>query len=165
MRHIVIEGVDASGKSTLAREFQRTFNWDIQPSEGPPKYPGEMNRRLARYARYPLSHIFDRHPVVSQEIYGTMRTHSDDIDEIYLKHFYESDPVLIYCDPLNRGMQSHTRSTIDTDHHLDQVSEHYPLLLTLYRDWAIKHAHLIYRIGDKTRPLINAVKGMLYAYL
>lgn len=163
MRHIVLEGIDASGKSTLAKELQRVLYWPIQHSEGPPKYPGEMNVRLTNYAMFTSPYIFDRHPVVSQSIYGTMRSHSDEMHPSLISEFYRGEPIFIYCDPINRGMTAHQRNTvIDTDEHLRQVNENYSRLLALYRDWAIRHAHLIYRIGDNVFHLIHAVKGMLY---
>lgn len=151
MRHIVIEGVDNSGKSTLAARLASRLDLPVQGSEGPPHYPGEMNERIARYHSLPTQHIFDRHPVVSQAIYCTLRTGLDPMgmDPALVKQFYASQHLFIYCDPAGRGMSGHQyHEGVDTPEHLAQVNENYAQLLTLYRAWAIAHAHLIYRIGD-----------------
>jgi len=77
---IVVEGVDNSGKSTLIKALQVVFpERPVQGSEGPPKYKGEMDERVARYIMQPANTIYDRHPCVSQPIYGTMRSHLDPI--------------------------------------------------------------------------------------
>ena len=147
---IVLEGIDNSGKSTLAKYLSAKFGWSVQGSEGPPKYEGEMNDRLARYVSLD-NIIFDRHPVVSQEIYKTIRTGHDaaGMDPLYVRLFYASMPLFVYCDPLDRGMSEHRFSVgVDTEEHLRQVSEGYTIMLHMYREWAIAHAHFLYRIGD-----------------
>ena len=162
VRHIIVEGIDASGKSTLAIALARAFHWTIQLSEGPPHFPGEMNTRLTRYANFHQPHIFDRHPVVSQVIYGTLRTHSEPVSQSFITNFYKAGHVIIYCDPGDRGMASHQfNPTVDTPEHLDQVHANYHTLLNLYRVWAIGRAHLMYRIGDSVLRIINATKGMI----
>lgn len=144
---IVIEGIDNSGKSTLARELSSAINWKIQSSEGPPQYPGELDIRLAKYQHRDQT-IFDRHPVVSQTIYGTMRGGPFDFNIKWSKLFYESNPLLIYCDPGDRHLIGHKRSLFDTDQHLRQIEDGYDNLLAMYRSWAVRSAHLLYRIGD-----------------
>jgi len=145
---IVVEGIDNSGKSTLVSHLRTVLGYPSQESEGPPHYPGEMNLRVARYAS--LHHvIFDRHPVVSQTIYGSLRSHSDPIRPDLVQQFYDARPLFIYCDPGIRGMTGHVRrDTVDTDAHLSEVTRGYEQLLIMYRAWAIQHAHIIYRIGD-----------------
>jgi len=162
MTHIIIEGVDASGKSTLARHVQSTLGWSLQPSEGPPHYPGEMIIRVERYLSYSRV-IFDRHPCVSQPIYGTMRSHHDVIPPDLLQRFYAKPTLFIYCDPLERGLTDHViNNHVDTTEHLAQVTSNYTHLLALYREWAIYHAHFVYRIGDPITRLIGAIRGALH---
>ena len=118
---IVIEGLDATGKSTLADCLAKHLHWPIQPSEGPPRYEGEMTLRVERYLKMSRHVIYDRHPCVSQPIYGTMRTHNDDIDSTLVNAFYAQDPLFIYCDPANPSWEAsrHTYNPeVDTEAHL-----------------------------------------------
>jgi hypothetical protein len=163
--NVVVEGIDNSGKSTLIKFLTAGFpDWSVQPSEGPPKYEGEVDVRIERYALMPHT-IFDRHPVVSQTIYRTIRSGHDAAgmrDEL-VQQFYDSRPFFIYCDPVGRGMAGHTfNDGVDTEDHLRQVREGYDKMLTLYRAWAIQHAHLIYRIGDSMSFIADCVERAIY---
>lgn len=147
---VVIEGIDNAGKSTLCRMISSILpTFQVQVSEGPPKYEGEMDKRVEKYLAYPNNVIYDRHPCVSQPIYGLMRTHKDDISEELIQAFYEMKPIFVYCDPLGRGMSGHVEKTgVDIPEHIDSINDNYNKLLGLYRLWAIKHACIMYRIGD-----------------
>lgn len=161
---IVVEGVDNSGKSTLISHLIESVlkGWPVQVSEGPPKYKGEQNERVKRYLDYHNKYVFDRHPCVSQPIYGMLRTHSDEIDFDLMRRFYTRKPLFIYCDPLTRGMDGHIeRSTVDTKIHLASVHRNYEVLLEAYRHWAMEHAIIWYRIGDD----IARVKAMVHGYI
>ena len=122
---IVIEGMDNSGKSTLCRQISAMLPaWQVQVSEGPPKYPGEQNERVRKYLGYPKNTIYDRHPCVSQLIYGQMRSHADGIDEELVRSFYSMQPFFIYCDPGARHMKGHlVRSEVDTPEHVAAIKE------------------------------------------
>lgn len=161
---IVLEGIDNAGKSTLAKYIAHRIHWQVYPSEGPPKYRGEMNIRIHRYALLD-NVIFDRHPVVSQSIYRSIRTGADaaGMDPSLVEDFYNRDPLFIYCDPGSRGMIGHTHNDgIDTEEHLEQVIEGYDHMLSLYRLWAIEHAHIIYRIGRVSMEFVaNTIKHNL----
>jgi hypothetical protein len=157
---IVVEGVDNSGKSTLIKALQTVFpHAPVQGSEGPPKYKGEMDERVARYIMQPANTIYDRHPCVSQPIYGTMRTHLDPIKPELIKLFYDKRPLFIYCDGGTRGMEQHqVNHQVDTPEHLAAVADNYTKLLIQYRHWAAQHALINYRIGDDIQRLVGLVQ-------
>lgn len=162
---IIIEGVDASGKSTLASALSDALGMSIVPSEGPPRHPGEINERLARYAQYD-NVIFDRHPVISQPIYGQLRQPAERINSLFECQLYDVQPIFIYCEVSGNNKQldffdRHTRKTYDTDDHMQQVDHNYHLLLASYRSWAMHHALLWYRIGDDVPRIIQAVRGII----
>lgn len=152
---IIVEGPDAAGKSTLVDFIAHYTGWPIQRSEGPPKYPGEMNDRVRRYCDLPADTIFDRHPVISQPIYGSLRTHHDRIHPPLIKETLDRAPTIIYCDPPHDAMDRHIRSTVDTDHHLDAVRSNFAHITSLYRMWAIHNAHIMYRIGDDASKILR----------
>jgi GTPase SAR1 family protein len=146
---IVIEGMDNSGKSTLARYLAENMKTEIQESEGPPQSRTEINDRIRRYQKAKNT-IFVRHPCVSNIIYDITRPPEERnlIDEALIDEFYDSDPTFIYCDPQERRMQGHLVKEHDSVEHLDRVHRYYPMLLSYYREWAINYAHIIYRIRD-----------------
>lgn len=162
---IVVEGVDNSGKSTLIRSLHSILpHYDVQPSEGPPKFPGEQNERVTRYLeRHTHRMIYDRHPCVSQPIYCAIRSHADPIDDALITRFYEKQPFFIYCDGGSRGMDGHVfNPDTDTEKHLGEIAANYVKLLTQYRHWAAQHAHLNYRIGDNIRPIARIIEMLFY---
>lgn len=160
---IVVEGVDNAGKSTLIRALQVVLpGWVVQGSEGPPKHKGEMDERVTRYLHdLGPKTIFDRHPCVSQPIYGLMRSHADPVSPGLIAQFYSSEPFFIYCDGGDRGMKDHIfNPATDSEAHLKAVKDGYAILLDEYREWAAKHAVLSYRIGDSVSRIAKIVEHL-----
>jgi hypothetical protein len=153
---IVIEGMDNSGKSTLAQALGEYMSMNVQESEGPPKSDDEINARVDGYAMMPQT-IFVRHPVISNSIYGKFREEGDPITPGRRILFYEAKPTLIYCDPLARGLIDHVEKDHDSPEHLEMVHQRYMQLLTEYRLWAAQYAHFVYRIGDDMDQLIATI--------
>jgi hypothetical protein len=148
---IIIEGPDASGKSTLADFLAAALSAPIKRSEGPPKSPRDMEDRLKRYMELPPETIFDRHPVVSEHIYSQTFGRTSTIDPGWTRAFYEAAPILIYCDPVRQF--PHVVKPGETKEHLESLDTHYPALVDAYRVWAIDHATIIYRGNNRHRIL------------
>lgn len=157
---IVIEGMDNSGKSTLAQAMADYMGLIVQESEGPPKSDDEINERVDAYAKME-DRLFVRHPVISNSIYGKFRSEGDPITPGRAMLFYESKPILIYCDAGERGYEGHVLKDHDTEVHQKLLATKQEELLKEYRLWAAQHAHFIYRIGDDMDQLIATV----YFYL
>lgn len=149
MINIVLEGPDASGKSTLAAYLANHLQRTIIPSEGPEKHPGEINERVRRYQIH-KGVIFDRHPCVSQPIYGLLAENTP-IDQELLDEFYSSSPILIYCS--GGSFDKHEATEHDTADHLKAVEENYDRLARLYESWAVKHASYNYILGEPYRDV------------
>jgi hypothetical protein len=153
---IVIEGMDNSGKSTLAREMADYMDLLVQESEGPPLSDEEINERVDKYADME-DRLFVRHPVISNSIYGLFRPEGNPITPGRTMLFYEAKPILIYCDAGDRGYDGHELKPHDTERHQKLLSENQQNLLREYRLWAAQHAHFVYRIGDDMARLISTV--------
>jgi len=153
---IVIEGMDNSGKSTLGIHLANALNRLVQESEGPPLSDKEINERVDRYHDLKDT-VFVRHPVISNAIYGAVRVEGNPITPGRTGLFYESRPIIIYCDAGIRGLGGHVVKDHDTEKHLSDVENNYNKLLYLYRQWAAEHAHFVYRIGDDMDALIDTV--------
>lgn len=164
---VVIEGMDNSGKSTIAQYIGAYIRRPVMESEGPPvardgmTAEEEINQRVDKYERFGDSFLYDRHPVVSNEIYGSVRAEGNPITPGRSMLFYEQRPIFIYCDAGTRGLDAHVQKAHDTEKHLDDITKNYETLLTAYRTWAAKHAHFCYRIGDDPDQLTTAVNFML----
>lgn len=155
--NIVLEGPDNSGKSTLARVLSEKLQRPIYASEGPEKYPGELIERIERY-RGLNNVIFDRHPCISDPIYGMFRSQRSSLAGGYEARFYAEQPLLIYCDPLDRGMQGHVEKKHDTAEHIDLIMRHHHAILNMYRLWAIQRSHFIFRIGDDVGRIVRLAR-------
>ena len=153
---IVIEGMDNSGKSTLASWMAVYMGLIIQESEGPPLSDEEINARVDRYERMEGT-LFVRHPVISNAIYGKFRPEGNPITPGRTRIFYDANPILIYCDAGSRGYEGHELKPHDTEAHQKLLSERQGDLLREYRLWAAQHAHFVYRIGDDMDRLIYSV--------
>lgn len=153
---IVIEGMDNSGKSTLAQAMASYMGLIVQESEGPPQSAEEINERVDRY-EFMEDRLFVRHPVISNFIYGQVREEGDPITFGRRALFYDAGHTFIYCDAGSRGLGAHVEKTHDTPKHLEDITNNYNKLLYLYRQWAAEHAHFIYRIGDDMDQLISTV--------
>ncbi len=155
---IIVEGLDATGKSTLGRYLASELGLAIQESEGPAKSFDEIHHRIERYAEM-VDTLFVRHPCVSQQIYYRIQTSPVIIDEQTLQRFYRCDHTFIYCEPnatsINDFMSDHQVKAHDTPEFVDHLKNNYWVLLDLYRKWAFRHAHFIYRIGDSQERLLQ----------
>lgn len=153
---IVIEGMDNSGKSTLAQAMADYMELIVQESEGPPKSDDEINERVDRYQSM-TGRLFVRHPVISNKIYGKFRPEGNPITPGREMIFYDARPTLIYCDSGARGLVGHVEKDHDSPGHLQLVEKNAADLLQEYRLWAAQHAHFVYRIGDNMDQLIHTI--------
>lgn len=158
---IIIEGMDNSGKSTLALAIAKRLNMNVQESEGPPRSSQEINDRCRRYEGLQNT-ILVRHPVVSNAIYGQFRPEGDPILPDVRDTFYAGKHLIVYCDPLDRSLTDHIIKDHDTPEHLAMIRERQVDIRLLYRNWAIRHAHILYRIGDDMDRVVEMVYDATY---
>lgn len=158
--YIVLEGTDNSGKSTLADQLSLSLNGiRVQRSEGPEKYPGEINERVRRYLDMPAPLLFDRHPCVSNQIYRQIKDGYTSVDQELLDRFYASKPFFIFCRvPPERGLGGHELKDHDTPEHMAAVETHLGKLVELYDAWGVQYARVIYRIGDALNPILAHIR-------
>ena len=149
---LIIEGIDATGKSTLALRLSKALGCHIQESEGPAQSSDEIHHRISRYFEM-IDTIFVRHPCVSQPIYSFTPF---DIRPDVLADFYNQKHTFIYCHPIKPAQ--HVVKDHDTPELIKYLDEHYYDLLGRYECWALKHAHIIYRIGDDVGRILKMVK-------
>ena len=156
---VIIEGIDNSGKSTLVTFLAERIPVQVQRGEGPERKGENINDRIRRYLNYKGSFIFDRHPVISQPIYSCINANATEVSDKNTQTFYNRRPLLIYCDPGQRKLDQHQiREGIDLPEFLAGLDLNYEVMLMKYREWAIQHANIIYRIGDDITLIEDAVR-------
>lgn len=133
---IIIEGLDATGKSSLAERISKITTWPIQKSEGPEQYPGEILDRCDRYRILPDEYIFDRHPVISQQVYGHFAKKTP-IAPQYLVMLQTRAPLVIYSSAENKGQ--HKIKEYDTPEHIKMIEEKRDAMETMYLQLLRQH--------------------------
>jgi len=134
--NIIIEGPDGSGKSTLVQRIAQHVPLAVQPGAGPEQHPGEIVERAWRYLRMD-NRLFDRHPIISQPIYGSFRDDATVIPQELIDHLYRSKPLIIYCHGLAPG--DHQVKDYDTEEHLAMIDANDQAIRDAYRKWAFVH--------------------------
>lgn len=97
---IIIEGMDNSGKTTLARTLAAHFAWPLVHSPG-------YYSKMVSWAKSTLtirgSRVYDRHPCISEQVYGPILRDKDEFKTLegkkVLKLFVKINPLVIYCKP------------------------------------------------------------------
>lgn len=156
--NIILEGPDNCGKSTLARAIHEATGWPIKDKEGRPSTWEGMLDKIRKYQSVD-GMIIDRHPIISQTIYGFLRSDPDIPIEL-MNEFYTHDDIIIYC-RCHRGLQDHEASPTDTPQHLRMIEENQEMVRRLYDSWGCQAADIRYSQYDKMERVVAMVKGAL----
>lgn len=154
--NIIVEGPDNSGKTTLVSFLSSRLKLPTKHSGGPSKYPGEVVSRAESYLSDSTQYIYDRHPCISQNIYAEATGVGELIQDSMLKRFYSSSDIIVFC----RGrddLAGHQMSTHSTPEYFERVKKVHHLICELYDDWALRHAHVCYRIGDDPERIADLI--------
>lgn len=162
--NIVVEGIDGSGKTRLARLISNQVSLDYADrnvlGQGPPKDYLAIVERLKKYLDQ-TDVVFDRHTAVSQPIYGLMR---DDavLPEELIKQFYSQKPIIIYARCIEDGLKKHqVNLETESQEHLQSLHDNYDRLLAEYDRWAMKHALIWYTEYSQGRQISLMVQGAM----
>lgn len=156
---VIVEGPDNAGKSTLCSALAARTGRNIVASGGREVSPEEIINRCRFLLAKPDSVIHDRHPIISQPIYGANVLPNTPIPDELIEQLYAQEPLFIYCRAsVERGMGDHVATERDTAEYVDTVTARYEDLVWAYDEWALDHAHIIYRIGQPVQPIINYLK-------
>lgn len=155
--NIIVEGADNTGKSTLVRELAKHTGMDVKYGEGPEKFDGEIIQRAWRYLKMDNT-IFDRHPIISQPIYGKFKPDATQIPPEYARQLYRTEPLMIHCYGI---AGKHIRKPYDSQTHVKLIQKYDRHIRDEYRKWSDEHAHMTYRAGDPHDNVIRIVKEIL----
>lgn len=149
---ILLEGCDASGKTSLARLVQK-MNPDIYyyASGGAPKSISEMIGFCDQQYRLACNDhiILDRVTPISHPIYNADKLDIDDIDFLsgmldrILKLY---NTTLVYCRPSNEHLlnpKSHEWKEYDTPEHIEKVLTQQHMFIEAYDQVMSAHPHIL----------------------
>ena len=161
---VIVEGPDNSGKSTLCSAIAAITGRGVAHSGGRERSPEEIIGRCHNLLALPDDVIHDRHPIISNPIYGMTVCPNTPIPHELTRQLYAQRPLFIYCraEP-DRGMEDHVMNEQDTAEYVGAVDQHYDELVHQYDEWALEHAHLIYRIGQPYRPIFTYIRDYVHA--
>lgn len=156
--NIILEGPDNCGKSTLALAIHKATGLPIKSKEGRPKTWPAMIEKIRKYETID-GHIIDRHPIVSQSVYGLLRN-DPEIPEDLMDNFFNRRDLIIYCRCL-RTLDDHEASPTDTPEHLAMIQEQYQDVVDTYDNWAAICANIIYSDYGQLDTVVAMVKAVL----
>lgn len=156
--NVIIEGPDGSGKSTLAKALCEFLPLRYVPGEGPEKYPSEVVERAERYLNMDGC-LFDRHPCISQPIYGSFREGSTKIPSYLVDQMWETS-IVIYC---YGRIGDHQLKDYDTEDHIRLVEDNDRGIRSLYEEWASTYSYHVIRhqAGEDSSPIIEILRREL----
>lgn len=163
--NIILEGPDASGKSTLATRLSDRFtDMMIRPSPGKPRDRFEAPTR-AMIELQQDKMIFDRHTALSECVYGQFRPEGNtmpwSITNTLLYHpAVRRRHIIVWCvgetDLSNHEIKDHD----DLDH-IDMVNANHAAIVSAYRNLLKDRADVQYRIRRDDPNVIIELIDML----
>lgn len=165
---IVVEGVDGSGKSTLINSLSYELKLKVHPRAsssvgGPVKdIFGWAARDLDQWHQQSTPHIYDRHPLISEPIYGpVVRGHLDHRfstpEGRRIQQMFKELSLVILCKPPIQEVMSNISDPLHDQ--MDGVADHAAALYHLYAFW-VPTAHqnvAMYNYCDETHNSYRAV--------
>ena len=126
---IIVEGIDNSGKSTLILQLQETFRIPAIRSGMRPTSQKDITHYHNWCAASPTPLILDRHPVISDQVYGLiLRGYSPSNPS--LAQLLRQDHFLVFCHPSFKVVSQ----SIHERDQMDGVEEQLHSLYIAYRD-------------------------------
>jgi len=162
---IILEGPDLSGKSTIGERIGDMIGTLPFHFGGPVKTKEAFEHRL-KTAK--LTMFYDRHPAISEQVYGTIgdRTPLIPAEEL-TQMLIDLDPLVVYCDPGLPFLLTQLKHLKSKPHknqdHVDQVRENYTkiyykyseLMESLSKTIRVRKVNFLTVTHDELKGLIN----------
>jgi len=161
---VIIEGCDNSGKSQLIMSLLQAM-----PNCSILKSPGPGNIETLGFWILTMIHladlkpiIFDRFPVISEEIYGKTLRNINVLeswgDRVFWDLFKDSHPLIIYCrPPLAKILDFGTREQMEgVKEHVIELVDHYDYLMTNLRKEGLAILEYDFTGGVLDKEVISA---------
>jgi hypothetical protein len=150
---IVIEGLDGSGKTHLARRLARDLNSGRCHFDGPPENIREWKARCNQSAIWFQKPVIqDRTPFISELVYGWIEGRDPYIDvDTTLRILRAAAPIIIYCRP-DRFI--HNPNESESLNYLELLKSNWAVMLSTYDSIMVRLHAIRY---DWTREALDHI--------
>lgn len=136
---IILEGPDGGGKTTLASSISEMTAWPVIGSEGPTHSLDDFYGRLDRYALRGSQVIYDRHPIISEQVYGQAYGRQYRVPEIAKQWLQLQQPLIIYCTSPSGELGDQGNLAIDTEEYVAKLRAHHNIIKQLYESYFLNN--------------------------
>jgi len=165
---IILEGPDLGGKTTIGERLENLTEKKCYHTGGPPKNKEEF---LQKVSKIPNNVICDRHPYISEIVYGSMRKNEPYVDFKELSTFLKKEnPLILYCKPDSSFLREQLIYLKEKPHkpqdHVNNIKKYYELYLYKYEELMyeiLKYHNNIIKI-DFRMISHNILKGIVDKY-
>lgn len=145
---IILEGPDGAGKSTLVKQLSHDLDLPVAKractsTGGPVDDLGSWAARdVSRWRQFPLS-LYDRHPFISEYIYGpALRGYLDPtvtaLPPLYRQRFMDDSLTVLCMPPL-----STVKANLTAEPQMDGVTDRISLIYALYQAYAAQDPRVV----------------------
>lgn len=135
MTAFIIEGVDGTGKSTLAARLSSIYGLPVHKIGGAPKDSEDMDRHLDEQARLVKNGhiILDRTTAISQRVYDSVLGSGEysGMLDVHVRALKHSRPIFILCET---EQIDHVVKDYDDPARIERIMTRLDLLKKTYRD-------------------------------
>lgn len=163
---IVLEGPDASGKSTLATKLGELLRLPVYRGIGPVRSELDFTSRWMEYCTRDVG-VFDRHFCISEPIYNRFFDRGGVFYQAEtIADFFCERPVIIYCQSPSHTLDTHVgTSPTDTPEYLTELAVQHARICEAYDDYfaGLNYPFITYQIGMSMGELLIQLEGRLNA--
>ena len=167
---IIAEGPDGGGKTTLLEAIARSGTREVHHSGGPPADVEELMHRMADILEKADTHVFDRFPLISEYVYGTItrpiepRTSYKSLVMRMVSFSARVNPVIVYCRPPLKTLIDYAPLLVAKAHkpesHVENVKQQIVKITDFY-DGLIMLLRPIFTILDYDRTQTHRNAGFV----
>jgi len=169
-KNIILEGPDGSGKSYIGKKLEALTGRTTYHAGGVPRSIKMLLSRaddIYLKAQKP-DFIFDRHPAISEQVYGPIMRNSSRISMGTSHQMLKAlNPLILYLRPTDEQLRESREFAVNDknkpDHkpkaHRKLLDKHYPKIIEEY-DWLmhnLAYSHQVVQIDPRNKPLVDSI--------
>lgn len=170
---IIVEGMDNTGKTTLAQRLREKFNpIDFEHSPSKESLGVKLHWVAKAIRRLDPRVIYDRYAPISERVYGPLlRPHIGDVFGGYtfdlLRLTLRRNPLIIYCRPPDNRVASwgERQQMNGVKDHVTELLARYDWLMDVLREFSVGSGVLLHYDYTRGEQAFNEVCGAVQLHL